>query len=146
MPKRIANRLTSWQSVRAFAQSFEAFRIASFNESFSPELFFFTRDEREMGNYIQIRKLFRKREKKKLIQLWNIIADEYHATRSIQPSNIDPGSSTQAQDKNACQICFDARRDTIFTCGHGGCGRCLARLTNCHICRARVTDRILLRF
>jgi len=58
LPKRMANRLTTWQSVRAFAESFTAFRIARFNDSFSPELFFFTREETEMGNYIQIRKTF----------------------------------------------------------------------------------------
>ncbi|CAD5208115.1 unnamed protein product [Bursaphelenchus xylophilus] len=41
-----------------------------------------------------------------------------------------------------CQICFDAQCDTAFSCGHRACGNCALKLTSCHYCRQKITQRI----
>lgn len=41
-----------------------------------------------------------------------------------------------------CAICFEHRRNVVFTCGHGACASCAGNLRTCHICRQTITQRI----
>ncbi|XP_077507402.1 uncharacterized protein LOC144118309 [Amblyomma americanum] len=41
-----------------------------------------------------------------------------------------------------CAICFENRRNVIFTCGHGACATCARNLMACHICRQTITQSI----
>uniref|UniRef100_A0A9I9DK92 RING-type domain-containing protein n=1 Tax=Cucumis melo TaxID=3656 RepID=A0A9I9DK92_CUCME len=59
------------------------------------------------------------------------------------PSNT---SSTSASDEHSqvCPICLTAGKDLAFGCGHMTCRECGSRLSNCHICRQPIRNRIRL--
>ncbi|GLT67221.1 hypothetical protein SLA2020_395450 [Shorea laevis] len=59
-----------------------------------------------------------------------------------EPSNI---SSPSVDDINqACPICLTNARDLAFGCGHLICRECGSKISNCPICRQRITCRLRL--
>ncbi|KAK4285616.1 hypothetical protein QN277_002291 [Acacia crassicarpa] len=57
------------------------------------------------------------------------------------PSNV--ASSTDGErNQQACPICLTNVKDLAFGCGHLTCRDCGSRLTNCPICRERITTRL----
>ncbi|XP_075494872.1 E3 ubiquitin-protein ligase RGLG4-like isoform X2 [Primulina tabacum] len=50
----------------------------------------------------------------------------------------------EAAQNQACPICLTNRKDLAFGCGHMTCRECSTRLSNCPICRQRITSRIRL--
>ncbi|KAF7822466.1 E3 ubiquitin-protein ligase RGLG4-like isoform X1 [Senna tora] len=57
------------------------------------------------------------------------------------PSNI-PASTNDERNQMVCPICLTNARDLAFGCGHMTCRDCGSRLTNCPICRERITSRL----
>ncbi|CAJ2659106.1 unnamed protein product [Trifolium pratense] len=57
------------------------------------------------------------------------------------PSN-SPAATTDEQNQSACPICLTNARDLAFGCGHMTCRDCGSRLSNCPICRVRITSRL----
>ncbi|KAH9676931.1 RING-type domain-containing protein [Citrus sinensis] len=45
---------------------------------------------------------------------------------------------------NACPICLTNAKDLAFGCGHMTCRECGSRVSNCPICRQRITNRLRL--
>ncbi len=41
-----------------------------------------------------------------------------------------------------CIICYDGQADIVFGCGHSTCKSCSSKLKECHICRAKISNRI----
>jgi hypothetical protein len=48
---------------------------------------------------------------------------------------------SEFEEERRCQICCDADKDTSFACGHQACATCAAKITNCQVCRVRITER-----
>ncbi|KGN46786.1 E3 ubiquitin-protein ligase RGLG4 [Cucumis sativus] len=68
-------------------------------------------------------------------------------TRSTRlTSTPSDTSSTSASDEHSqvCPICLTAGKDLAFGCGHMTCRECGSRLSNCHICRQPIRNRIRL--
>ncbi|XP_073061573.1 E3 ubiquitin-protein ligase RGLG4-like [Primulina eburnea] len=59
-----------------------------------------------------------------------------------QLSNVP--KAAQNDQNQACPICLTNRKDLAFGCGHLTCRECSTRLSNCPICRQRITSRIRL--
>ncbi|GAV64895.1 Copine domain-containing protein/zf-C3HC4_3 domain-containing protein [Cephalotus follicularis] len=59
-----------------------------------------------------------------------------------EPSNPEP--TILDERTQACPVCLTNEKDMAFGCGHMTCRDCSPRLTNCPICRQRVTNRIRL--
>ncbi|XP_061336902.1 E3 ubiquitin-protein ligase RGLG4-like isoform X3 [Gastrolobium bilobum] len=57
------------------------------------------------------------------------------------PSNT-PASTADEQNQAVCPICLTNGKDLAFGCGHMTCRDCGSRLTNCPICRERITSRL----
>ncbi|KAJ1381821.1 Zinc finger, RING-type [Sesbania bispinosa] len=57
------------------------------------------------------------------------------------PSNT-PASTADEQNQAVCPICLTNGKDLAFGCGHMTCRDCGSRLTNCPICRQRITSRL----
>ncbi|XP_054791322.1 E3 ubiquitin-protein ligase RGLG4-like isoform X1 [Prosopis cineraria] len=57
------------------------------------------------------------------------------------PSNIH-SSTDDERNQQVCPICLTNAKDLAFGCGHMTCRDCGARLTNCPICRERITSRL----
>ncbi|KAK7324001.1 hypothetical protein VNO77_27506 [Canavalia gladiata] len=57
------------------------------------------------------------------------------------PSNTI-ASTTDEQNQAVCPICLCNAKDMAFGCGHMTCRDCGLRLTNCPICRERITSRL----
>ncbi|XP_044480596.1 E3 ubiquitin-protein ligase RGLG4-like isoform X1 [Mangifera indica] len=54
-------------------------------------------------------------------------------------------SSPAIDDRTqACPICLTSPKDLAFGCGHMTCRDCGSRVTNCPICRQRITNRLRL--
>ncbi|KAE8671041.1 E3 ubiquitin-protein ligase RGLG2 [Hibiscus syriacus] len=55
-------------------------------------------------------------------------------------------SSTPALDEQtqACPICLTKAKDLAFGCGHMTCRECGSKVSNCPICRQRITNRLRL--
>ncbi|KAL2330968.1 hypothetical protein Fmac_018549 [Flemingia macrophylla] len=51
-------------------------------------------------------------------------------------------SITDEQNQSACPVCLTNARDLAFGCGHMTCRDCGYKLTNCPICRERITSRL----
>ncbi|XP_019053698.1 PREDICTED: E3 ubiquitin-protein ligase RGLG2-like [Nelumbo nucifera] len=73
-------------------------------------------------------------------------------TRS-EPSNLNPASSHEPsnvapsggdESTRTCPICLTNEKNLAFGCGHMVCTECGPRVTNCPICRGRITSRIRL--
>ncbi|KAK2407673.1 E3 ubiquitin-protein ligase RGLG4 [Trifolium repens] len=60
-----------------------------------------------------------------------------HFLRNMSTSSID-----DEQNQMVCAICLTNRKDLAFGCGHMTCRDCGSRLSNCHICRQRITNRL----
>ncbi|XVF33791.1 hypothetical protein REPUB_Repub18cG0001500 [Reevesia pubescens] len=59
------------------------------------------------------------------------------------PSNVS--SSPALDDRTqACPICLTSAKDLAFGCGHMTCRECGSKVSNCPICRQRITDRLRL--
>ena len=44
--------------------------------------------------------------------------------------------------ERACPICLDRTKNAVLVpCGHRACAECAADLTECHICRGKITRR-----
>lgn len=52
----------------------------------------------------------------------------------------------ELEEQQRCNVCFERRRNIAFTCGHTICSRCAASLTDCHICRTTISEKIYLYF
>ncbi|XP_044467418.1 E3 ubiquitin-protein ligase RGLG4 [Mangifera indica] len=61
-----------------------------------------------------------------------------HEVRTIVSS---PAIDDRTQ---ACPICLTSPKDLAFNCGHMTCSDCGSRVTNCPICRQRITNRLRL--
>ncbi|KAI9161576.1 hypothetical protein LWI28_018814 [Acer negundo] len=58
------------------------------------------------------------------------------------PSNL---SSPAIDDRTqACPICLTSAKDMAFNCGHMTCRECSTKVSNCPICRQRITNRLRL--
>ncbi|CAI9755073.1 unnamed protein product [Fraxinus pennsylvanica] len=64
------------------------------------------------------------------------------AFASQEPSN----TSTAVQDdrNQVCPVCLANGKDLAFNCGHMTCGDCSSRLSDCPICRQRISSRLRL--
>ncbi|AAD30238.1 Similar to gi/3844599 F31D5.2 gene product from Caenorhabditis elegans cosmid gb/U28941 and contains PF/00097 Zinc (Ring) finger C3HC4 domain. ESTs gb/F19963 and gb/T42582 come from this gene [Arabidopsis thaliana] len=62
-------------------------------------------------------------------------------TNAELPSTASPASPEQTQ---SCPICLTNRKDVAFSCGHMTCGDCGSKISNCPICRVRITNRLKL--
>ncbi|KAK8497659.1 hypothetical protein V6N13_141274 [Hibiscus sabdariffa] len=61
------------------------------------------------------------------------------------PSNISAPTAVASDDQqSACPICLTNRKDLAFNCGHMTCRDCGQRVSNCPICRQRITNRLRL--
>ncbi|KAF5728144.1 E3 ubiquitin-protein ligase RGLG2 isoform X1 [Tripterygium wilfordii] len=58
-----------------------------------------------------------------------------------QESNL---SATITNEAQACPICLTNGKDLAFSCGHMTCRECGSKVSNCPICRQRITERIRL--
>uniref|UniRef100_A0A5B7BLN3 RING-type domain-containing protein n=1 Tax=Davidia involucrata TaxID=16924 RepID=A0A5B7BLN3_DAVIN len=68
-------------------------------------------------------------------------------TRRILPPSWEPSnlSAPTSDERNqVCPICLTNGKDLAFGCGHMTCGECGSRLTNCPICRQRISSRLRL--
>ncbi|XP_022734071.1 E3 ubiquitin-protein ligase RGLG4-like isoform X1 [Durio zibethinus] len=59
------------------------------------------------------------------------------------PSNV-PSSPALDDRTQACPICLTNGKDLAFGCGHMTCRECGSRVSNCPICRQRITNRLRL--
>ncbi|KAL1205634.1 E3 ubiquitin-protein ligase RGLG4 [Cardamine amara subsp. amara] len=60
------------------------------------------------------------------------------------PTNAQLPSPTADDQTQSCPICLTNRKDVAFGCGHMTCGDCGSRISNCPICRVRITSRLRL--
>lgn len=51
-------------------------------------------------------------------------------------------SMEDERNQMECAICLTNGKDLAFGCGHMSCRDCGSRLSNCHICRERITSRL----
>lgn len=51
-------------------------------------------------------------------------------------------STVDEQNQAACPVCLTNAKDLAFGCGHMTCRDCGQRLTNCPMCRERITSRL----
>ncbi|KAE9620835.1 putative transcription factor C2H2 family [Lupinus albus] len=66
-------------------------------------------------------------------------------SRLVPPAHIPsymPASTEDEQNQMVCAICLTNAKDLAFGCGHMACRDCGAKLSNCHICRERITNRL----
>ncbi|KAA8523388.1 hypothetical protein F0562_009811 [Nyssa sinensis] len=66
-------------------------------------------------------------------------------TRRTLPSSQEPSNSPvpSVDERNqVCPICLTNGKDLAFGCGHMTCGECGSRLSNCPICRQRISSRL----
>ncbi|KAK6124553.1 hypothetical protein DH2020_041701 [Rehmannia glutinosa] len=59
-----------------------------------------------------------------------------------EPSNIS--AAMQDERNQVCPVCLTNRKDLAFGCGHMTCRDCSSRLSDCPICRQRITSRLRL--
>ncbi|KAF7141922.1 hypothetical protein RHSIM_Rhsim06G0244700 [Rhododendron simsii] len=60
--------------------------------------------------------------------------------RSREPSNLS--SPMRDEQSQVCPICLTNGKDMAFGCGHLTCRECGSRLSNCPICRQRISSRL----
>ncbi|XP_022868258.1 E3 ubiquitin-protein ligase RGLG4-like isoform X3 [Olea europaea var. sylvestris] len=62
------------------------------------------------------------------------------------PSREPGNASTPVQDDRTqvCPVCLTEAKDMAFNCGHMTCRDCSTRLSDCPICRQRITSRLRL--
>ncbi|PIM98329.1 putative E3 ubiquitin ligase [Handroanthus impetiginosus] len=59
---------------------------------------------------------------------------------SREPSNVS--AATQDDQNQVCPVCLTNGKDMAFNCGHMTCRQCSSRLSECPICRQRITSRL----
>ncbi|MBA0710219.1 hypothetical protein Golax_025207, partial [Gossypium laxum] len=59
------------------------------------------------------------------------------------PTTVSPSPALDDRTQ-ACPICLTSAKDLAFGCGHMTCRECGSRLSNCPICRQRITNRLRL--
>ncbi|XP_019152587.1 PREDICTED: E3 ubiquitin-protein ligase RGLG2 [Ipomoea nil] len=59
-----------------------------------------------------------------------------------QPNSLS--TSTHDEETQACPVCLTSMKDMAFGCGHTTCRECGAIVSDCPICRQRITSRIRL--
>ncbi|KAH1215066.1 E3 ubiquitin-protein ligase RGLG4 [Glycine soja] len=63
----------------------------------------------------------------------------------VPPARVLSNTPTFMDDERnqmACAICLTNKKDLAFGCGHMTCRDCGSRLTDCPICRQRITNRL----
>ncbi|KAH1148344.1 hypothetical protein GYH30_043124 [Glycine max] len=63
----------------------------------------------------------------------------------VPPARVLSNTPTFMDDERnqmACAICLTNKKDLAFGCGHMTCRECGSRLTDCPICRQRITNRL----
>lgn len=60
------------------------------------------------------------------------------------PSNVSSSSPADDQTQATCPICLTNTKDLAFNCGHTTCRECGSKVSNCPICRQRITNRLRL--
>jgi len=90
---------------------------------------------------------------------WNLEAK--FVTRNIAAMNVDDLMSFQdalmelservrkemrvkLDRKEVCGICMDSKKAVAFQCGHQTCATCSTKISNCHICRKKISIRVSL--
>ncbi|TYG59283.1 hypothetical protein ES288_D08G289400v1 [Gossypium darwinii] len=69
----------------------------------------------------------------------------YRAAARSEPAPTTVSSSPALDDRTqACPICLTSAKDLAFGCGHMTCRECGSRVSNCPICRQRITNRLRL--
>ncbi|XP_061336901.1 E3 ubiquitin-protein ligase RGLG4-like isoform X2 [Gastrolobium bilobum] len=65
-------------------------------------------------------------------------------SRAAPPARVPSNTpaSTADEQNQVCPICLTNGKDLAFGCGHMTCRDCGSRLTNCPICRERITSRL----
>ncbi|KAL1349208.1 E3 ubiquitin-protein ligase RGLG4 isoform X1 [Arachis hypogaea] len=66
-------------------------------------------------------------------------------SRPAPPVHVMSNAQTSpADDRNqtACPVCLTNAKELAFGCGHMTCRDCASRLSNCPICRERITSRL----
>lgn len=77
----------------------------------------------------------------------NSFQDRHRKVLEDELRQLNGGTSalTKAKSSTAnCCVCMDRPKDTVFQCGHQCCSVCSISMSNCHSCRARITERIKL--
>ncbi|MBA0852749.1 hypothetical protein Goshw_009367, partial [Gossypium schwendimanii] len=59
------------------------------------------------------------------------------------PTTVSPSPALDDRTQ-ACPICLTSAKDLAFGCGHMTCRECGSRVSNCPICRQRITNRLRL--
>ncbi|KAL4324551.1 hypothetical protein GQ457_11G011930 [Hibiscus cannabinus] len=60
------------------------------------------------------------------------------------PSDVSASPAVASDDQSACPICLTNTKDLAFNCGHTTCRECGQRVSNCPICRQKITNRLRL--
>ncbi|XP_048229201.1 E3 ubiquitin-protein ligase RGLG4 isoform X2 [Ricinus communis] len=66
----------------------------------------------------------------------------HRPTIDHEPSNVS--SPVEDERTQACPICLTNAKDLAFDCGHMTCRECGSRVSNCPICRRRISNRLRL--
>ncbi|KAF3615166.1 E3 ubiquitin-protein ligase RGLG2 [Capsicum annuum] len=61
-----------------------------------------------------------------------------------QDQSSSLSGSAQNEHSQVCPVCLTGTKDMAFGCGHMTCRECAPRLSDCPICRRRITSRIRL--
>lgn len=65
-------------------------------------------------------------------------------SRRALPERQPSRGSTPVAETQACPICLTNAKDLAFGCGHMTCRECGSKVSNCPICRQRITNRLRL--
>ncbi|TKY68545.1 E3 ubiquitin-protein ligase RGLG2 [Spatholobus suberectus] len=66
-------------------------------------------------------------------------------SRLVPPARVlsnTPSFMDDVRNQMACAICLTNAKDLAFGCGHMTCRDCGSKLSNCPICRERITNRL----
>ncbi|TXG71393.1 hypothetical protein EZV62_006328 [Acer yangbiense] len=67
-----------------------------------------------------------------------------YTRRAMQHVPSDLSSPAIDDRTQACPICLTNAKDMAFNCGHMTCRECSTKVSNCPICRQRITNRLRL--
>ncbi|KAL8461798.1 hypothetical protein ACS0TY_033049 [Phlomoides rotata] len=69
-----------------------------------------------------------------------------YTRQAVLPSRVPSINSTAVQDdpNQVCPVCLTNAKNMAFGCGHMTCRDCSSRLSECPICRQRITSRLRL--
>ncbi|XP_039012255.1 E3 ubiquitin-protein ligase RGLG4-like isoform X2 [Hibiscus syriacus] len=86
----------------------------------------------------------RTRKAKKIVPRPPPVSYRRPALPKLIPSNASASPAVASDDQSACPICLTNTKDLAFNCGHMTCRECGQRVSNCPICRQRITNRLRL--